>query len=93
MNLSVQEIAGSVLVISQFTLLADWRKGRRPGFTRAAAPGQGERLYLHFAEQLRGQGVPVQLGVFGAHMEVELVNSGPVTLILENQFAPRPKLL
>jgi D-tyrosyl-tRNA(Tyr) deacylase len=86
MNLSVKEVAGKALVISQFTLLADWRKGRRPGFNRAAPPQEGERLYLHFARELEAQGVPVELGVFGAHMQVSLVNDGPVTLILENQF-------
>jgi D-aminoacyl-tRNA deacylase len=88
MNLSIKDVNGSVLVVSQFTLIADWRKGRRPGFTRAAAPGEGERLYLHFAECLRKQGISVQLGVFGADMKVALVNDGPVTLLLENQFAP-----
>lgn len=85
MNRSVKDVGGSALVISQFTLLADWRKGRRPGFTRAAAPADGERLYLHFAEQLKSLDVPVALGIFGAHMEIALVNDGPVTLILENQ--------
>jgi len=87
MNLSVLEVKGGALVISQFTLLADWRKGRRPGFTKAAAPAEGERLYLHFAGELERLGVPVARGVFGAHMDVELVNDGPVTLVLENQFA------
>jgi len=86
MNKSVIEVGGSILVISQFTLAADWRKGRRPGFTRAAAPQEGERLYEHFAGQLRARGVRVETGSFGADMKVALVNDGPVTLILENQF-------
>ncbi len=85
MNKSVADIGGSVLVVSQFTLIADWRKGRRPGFTRAAAPDEGNRLYLHFADEIAKRGVPVQKGVFGAHMEVSLVNDGPVTLLLDNR--------
>lgn len=87
MNKSLMEVGGSVLLISQFTLLADWRKGRRPGFTKAAAPAEGERLYLHFADCLRKLNVPVQLGVFGADMKVSLTNDGPVTIIMENQSA------
>jgi len=87
MNKSIKEVDGSILVVSQFTLIADWRKGRRPGFTRAAAPAEGERLYVYFVEQLRNLGVPVKTGIFGADMDVSLVNDGPVTLILENQSA------
>lgn len=83
MNLSVEEAGGNVIVVSQFTLLADWKKGRRPGFTKAAPPAEGERLYLHFVDLLRKRGLSVGTGVFGAHMEVSLVNSGPVTLLLE----------
>src|SRR5579885_2097540 len=79
---------GGGLVIPQFTLIADWRKGRRPGFTRAAAPAEGERLYRHFADELRKLAVPVAMGVFGAHMAVSLVNDGPVTLILESRGNP-----
>ncbi len=86
MNLSVKDVNGGALVISQFTLMADWRKGRRPGFTRAAHPVEGERLYHHFASELKKLDIPVEMGVFGAHMEVSLVNDGPVTLLLENQF-------
>jgi D-tyrosyl-tRNA(Tyr) deacylase len=85
MNLSVVEAGGNVIVVSQFTLLADWKKGRRPGFTKAAAPKEGERLYLHFVEELKKRGLSVGTGVFGAHMEVSLVNSGPVTLLLESR--------
>lgn len=85
MNKSIKEINGSVLVISQFTLPAEWKKGRRPSFIRAAEPTEGERLYEHFANEIRKQDVPVATGVFGAHMEVLLVNDGPVTLILDHQ--------
>lgn len=90
MNKSVSDFSGTVLVISQFTLLADWRKGRRPGFTKAAPPSEGERLYEHFVGELRRLGLRVETGKFGAHMEVALMNDGPVTLILENQFALSP---
>lgn len=85
MNLSVVEAGGNIIVVSQFTLLADWKKGRRPGFTKAAAPAEGERLYLHFVEELKKRGLKVGTGVFGAHMEVSLINSGPVTLLLESR--------
>lgn len=85
MNKSVKEIEGRVLLISQFTLFADWRKGRRPGFTRAASPPEGERLYLHFAESLKKQGLVVEQGIFGADMKVSLTNDGPVTIIMESQ--------
>lgn len=85
MNLSVEEAGAQVIVVSQFTLLAEWKKGRRPGFTRAAKPEEGERLYLHFVEQLRKRGMTVGTGVFGAHMEVSLTNSGPVTILLESR--------
>lgn len=90
MNKSVSDVGGTVLVVSQFTLIADWRKGRRPGFTRAAAPEEGNRLYLHFVDEIAKRGVPVQKGVFGAHMEVSLVNDGPVTLLLDNRSADSP---
>jgi D-aminoacyl-tRNA deacylase len=90
MNRSLKEIGGSVLLISQFTLPAEWKKGRRPSFTRAAEPGEGQRLYEHFASVLNAEGVPVATGVFGAHMDVSLVNDGPVTLILDHQFEPSP---
>ncbi len=83
MNLPLAEVGGAVLVISQFTLYGDAAKGRRPSFTDAAPPEQAERLYGHFVELLRQQHVPVETGRFGAVMEVEMVNEGPVTLILE----------
>lgn len=87
MNKSVQDINGSILVVSQFTLPAEWKKGRRPSFIRAAEPAEGKRLYEHFVQQIRQLNVPVQTGVFAAHMEVSLVNDGPVTLILDHQGA------
>jgi D-tyrosyl-tRNA(Tyr) deacylase len=88
MNLSLKEAGGSVLLISQFTLPAEWKKGRRPSFIRAAEPAEGERLYQHFAQCLRQLDVRVETGVFGAHMDVALVNDGPVTMILDHQFEP-----
>jgi D-tyrosyl-tRNA(Tyr) deacylase len=83
MNRSVQEMGGSVLVVSQFTLYGDTRKGRRPSFVAAARPEAAIELYDRFVEGLAALGLPVQTGEFGAMMEVELVNDGPVTLILE----------
>lgn len=83
MNRSVLDISGSALVVSQFTLSADTRSGNRPGFSTAAAPEDGDRLYTHFAQALQGLGVPVQTGRFGADMKVSLVNDGPVTIWME----------
>jgi D-tyrosyl-tRNA(Tyr) deacylase len=80
---SLLETGGAALVVSQFTLLADTAKGNRPSFSAAARPEVAEPLYEHFCEYLRGLGVPVQTGVFGARMQVELVNEGPVTIILD----------
>jgi D-tyrosyl-tRNA(Tyr) deacylase len=82
-NLSLADVRGEVLAVSQFTLYADARKGRRPSFAAAARPEAAEPLFDRFVEMLRREGVPVQTGVFGAHMQVALVNDGPVTLILE----------
>jgi D-tyrosyl-tRNA(Tyr) deacylase len=82
-NLSLHDVGGAVLVISQFTLYGDARKGRRPSFTDAARPEQAEPLCNSFVEALRGEGVPVETGVFGARMAVALVNDGPVTLWLD----------
>ena len=79
---SVADTGGSALVVSQFTLLADTAKGNRPSFTEAARPEQAEPLYEAFCAALRDLGVPVQTGVFGARMQVELVNDGPVTIVL-----------
>jgi len=83
MNRSLVETGGSALVVSQFTLLGDVRKGRRPSFVGAAPPEQAEAMVERFVEVLRSSGIHVETGVFGASMEVELVNSGPVTILLE----------
>jgi D-tyrosyl-tRNA(Tyr) deacylase len=83
MNAGLLDVDGAALVISQFTLYADARKGRRPGFTDAAPPEVAEPLVEHFAQALRDHGVPVETGVFGAHMLVEIHNDGPVTILLE----------
>lgn len=83
MNLSVRDIGGSALVVSQFTLAADTRRGTRPGFSQAAAPEEGERLCERFAAALAEEGVPVETGQFGAEMQVHLVNDGPVTIWVE----------
>ena len=82
-NLSLVDVRGAVLVVSQFTLFADTRRGRRPGFTGTAAPELAERLYLRFAGTLRELGVEVATGQFGAVMAVELVNDGPFTIWLD----------
>ena len=85
MNRSVEDIDGSVLVVSQFTLLGDCRKGRRPGFTDAAPPELADRLYQEYVNALRNRGIIVATGVFRADMQVALVNSGPVTLMLDSR--------
>ena len=82
-NLSILDVKGEAIVVSQFTLYADTRKGRRPSFIDAALPDVAEPLVTRFAGLLRGQGVPTQTGKFGAHMEVEIHNDGPVTIWLE----------
>jgi len=83
MNLSLLEVGGAALIVSQFTLLADCRRGRRPSFTDVAPPEEADRLYQVFVAKLRSAGLPVETGVFQAHMDVHLVNDGPVTLILD----------
>jgi D-aminoacyl-tRNA deacylase len=80
---SVVDVAGAALVVSQFTLIADTAKGNRPSFAEAAPPDQAQPLYERFCEELRALGMPVETGVFGAKMEVELVNDGPVTIVLD----------
>jgi D-tyrosyl-tRNA(Tyr) deacylase len=82
-NLSLQDVKGEALVVSQFTLYADTHKGRRPSFVHAADPGIAEPLVEFFARKLKTFRIPVQMGVFGAHMLVEIENDGPVTIILE----------
>ncbi len=84
MNRSVLEAGGGLLVISQFTLYAATRKGNRPSFEQAAPPDQARELYEYFVTQLRGLGLTVETGVFQAHMEVSLINSGPVTILCES---------
>jgi D-tyrosyl-tRNA(Tyr) deacylase len=84
MNLSILDGGGSALVISQFTLYADTRKGRRPAFTDAAAPEVASQLVDEFTKALSRMGIPTQSGIFGAHMLVQIANDGPVTIMLEN---------
>jgi len=87
MNRDVGEVGGSVLVVSQFTLLGDCRAGRRPSFIDAADPAEAERLYVRFAEKLRESGLHVETGTFRADMDVDLRNDGPVTLLLDSRKA------
>lgn len=87
LNLSLKEVGGEVLLVSQFTLLGDCRKGRRPSFTEAAPADEAERLYLWLVEALKGEGVEVKTGKFQAKMEVGLINDGPVTLLLDSRRA------
>nr|BBH93863.1 D-aminoacyl-tRNA deacylase [Thermogemmatispora argillosa] len=89
MNRSLLERRGEMLVVSQFTLYADARKGRRPSFTEAAPPAQAEPLIRSFQDLVRSYGVPVRSGIFGAHMLVELANDGPVTIWLDSADLPR----
>lgn len=84
-NLSVLDVKGAALVVSQFTLAADWRKGNRPGFSRAAAPEAAKALYEGFCALLEGEGVPVQTGRFAASMKVSLVNDGPFTIWMDSR--------
>jgi len=83
MNLGLTQVNGAMLVVSQFTLYGDCRKGKRPSFTGSAPPEEANQLYEHFISEVAGKGVPVRQGVFGAVMEVELVNDGPVTLMVD----------
>lgn len=89
MNLSLQQVAGEMIVVSQFTLFGDCRKGKRPSYARAMEPQRARQLVDHFASQVRRQGISCGQGVFGAHMRVELVNDGPVTLLLDSQVSRR----
>ena len=90
-NESLLEVGGAALVVSQFTLHADVRKGRRPSFTSAARPDVAEPLVDHFAESMRAEGVPVETGEFGAMMSVELVNDGPFTIVIDSADLERPR--
>ncbi len=83
MNRDIRQVDGAFLVVSQFTLLADTRKGRRPSFIRAADPSTGEALYRYVVHRLREMGFTVETGEFGAHMHLEIVNDGPVTILLD----------
>jgi len=87
MNLDVRQTGGAALVVPQFTLYGETRRGRRPDFSGAAPPGQAEPLFERFCVLLAAQGVPVERGVFGAHMAVDLLNDGPVTLLIETPAA------
>ena len=88
MNRSLNDIGGEMLVVSQFTLLGDCRKGRRPSFVEAADPDVARRLYRHFVDQVRTLGIETRTGRFGAGMTVEIVNEGPVTLLMDSRSAP-----
>ncbi|GAB4148341.1 MAG: D-aminoacyl-tRNA deacylase [Planctomycetaceae bacterium] len=85
MNLGLQDVGGAVLLVSQFTLMGDCRQGRRPSFIAAASPDMADQLYRAVAAELRGQGLSVETGKFREHMDVELVNDGPVTLLLDSR--------
>ncbi len=84
-NLSLKEVGGGMLVVSQFTLFGDCRKGRRPSFTDAAEPAEAKELYEHLVVKLKEQGIPVATGEFQAKMEVHLINDGPVTILLDSR--------
>jgi len=83
MNLSLIDVGGDVLVISQFTLMGDCRKGRRPSFVKAAPPEMANKLYKHFIDELKAKGIKTESGKFQAHMDVSLTNNGPVTILLD----------
>ncbi len=85
MNLSIDEAGGAMLIVSQFTLFGDCRKGRRPSFIAAARPEQAEQLYNSFVAEVKGQSIPVETGRFQQHMDVSLVNDGPITLMLDSR--------
>lgn len=86
LNLSLKDIGGEVLAVSQFTLLGDCRKGKRPSYIQAAPAQTAEPMFIRFVDFLKAEGIPVQIGSFGATMEVELINDGPVTLIVNSKL-------
>jgi D-tyrosyl-tRNA(Tyr) deacylase len=86
MNRSIKDVGGSALVISQFTLCGDWRKGRRPSFINAADPDRGKALYDYFIERVKKENISVATGIFGAMMDVSLINDGPVTFVLDTKL-------
>ncbi len=86
MNLSIKDINGEALVISQFTLCGNWKKGRRPSFINAAPPERGKKLYNLFVEYMESENIPTKTGRFGAMMEVSLINDGPVTFVLDSKM-------
>src|SRR5699024_7735900 len=85
MNLSLRDIEGEILIISQFTLYGDVRKGKRPSFSRSSSPKLGEEYYNKFIEKVRSKGIKAETGVFGAHMDIELINDVPVTILLDSE--------
>jgi len=91
MNLSIKDIKGEALVVSQFTLCGDWQKGRRPSFVKAASPERGEKLYNLFVEYLESDNITTKTGRFGAMMEVSLINDGPVTFVLDSTVNKKVK--
>ena len=91
MNLSMAEVAGKVLVISQFTLYANTRKGRRPSFIEAALPEQADALYQFFIQSLQSESIPTEKGIFGAMMLVKIFNDGPVTIIIDSEDRHKPR--
>ena len=90
MNLALEQVGGAILAVSQFTLYADTRGGNRPGFSEAAAPDDGNRLYKTFCELLRNESISVQTGIFQTEMKVSLVNDGPVTIIIDSNERLKP---